>query len=787
MKPGFTPVTGGGGTDRGRQQRPQIAVPAMAAPAASAGGTHAATPTGPPSPAPASPLATPENPFPPIRPRSASLSRASVPVDPSRPKSPAGEAPPPSRSPPPSPSLTLSRDPSSPPEPLVLPPIDGSDAPVIIDVPPPRAPSPDIAPPPSPKLQPQSISFAAPSGSSNPQAAGTAPSTSTAAPKPAPAPAVQQPVPRSLAQPLPGQGKPMIPHSMTSGVATGAKPAQPAASGQQPVSPSTEAPVPSYKQPIPTPQPVRSPTGSSSSLSVPGATRPRGGRRGSGNGNGAGAIALIPPTADPPGKPPRYAILDYSAEAGAGQYQVGTTSASLEAYLADAASHGVGVGKGGGGRVGDSQQTARWAHLSYSAREPRSEWAAIARQIKALGSFRGGGKKAGIGGRTYQKQTLTIDEAGVGFSIPVYAEDLSFGDAVVEGISPRAPGSWDESFGSAYSVVRAESTVLEALARVEGRALKRGRMEFRIEFVRGWRVDDIRMLLLTVLSLRDGEIENDLFGDPLRGIMPTANLYTDGTALLGAVLRSVVEIMAEVVSFLEDSFADAEAVVFMKPAVLYQQVLTALKAEMLVVKRDLSVAENQIRALAGFLVGVAPPGSAWAGSAINVEAVANECVVLRERTDALLQRCDALVGLVNFEVSAFQNRIIFALTAVSMLFAPAGIYAEVIKTSEEMVIGDGTPLTWWLGLMLLFAITGFILLLWVGPTVIRDGFEELSEWDRDALTRSRRIFFKRLAALVAERRRIEAEEAEIERERALSDPKEELEPGDEGGQPTLTG
>ena len=177
---------------------------------------------------------------------------------------------------------------------------------------------------------------------------------------------------------------------------------------------------------------------------------------------------------------------------------------------------------------------------------------------------------------------------------------------------------------------------------------------------------------------------------------------------------------------------------------------------MLVVKRDLSVVENQIRALAGFLVGVAPPGSAWSGSVINVEAVANECVVLRDRTDALLQRCDALVGLVNFEVAAMQNRVIFALTAVSMLFAPAGIYSEVVKMSPEFVIGDGSLRDWTHGLVFLFALSTLVLFIWISPSVIQDSFEEMIEWDRDALTRSRRIFFKRLRGLIAERERYEA-------------------------------
>jgi hypothetical protein len=177
---------------------------------------------------------------------------------------------------------------------------------------------------------------------------------------------------------------------------------------------------------------------------------------------------------------------------------------------------------------------------------------------------------------------------------------------------------------------------------------------------------------------------------------------------------------------------------------------------MLVVKRDLSVVENQIRALSGFLLGVAPPGSAWAGSVINVEAVANECVVLRERIDALLQRCDALVGLVNFEVTAYQNRTIFALTAVSMLFLPAGIYSEVMKMSPEHVIGDGSFRDWALGITALFFVTNIILFIWVSPTVVRDSLEELIEWDRDALTRSRRIFFKRLSALIAGRKQYAA-------------------------------
>lgn len=387
--------------------------------------------------------------------------------------------------------------------------------------------------------------------------------------------------------PLPGTGRASTsaivpqPISFTGSSSSTGAPVVPA---HVPTNINPNAPIPSYKQPVPAAAPTpggapiprdRSLSPSSTSLSVPGtgfsATRPRGGRKSS-NPNSS-SIVLIPPAHDPPNSQPRYAILDYSAEAGTGQYQIGSSSLSLEAYLQDATSKGIGVGKGGGGKVGEGQQTARWVHCSYSASsDPRNEWGPVVKAIRQLGSFRGAGNKKNIGGRTFQKQTLTIDESGVGFSIPVYAEDLSSEDPQVIGIQ-RSPSSkkWNESFGSTYTYVRPESTVLEALSRVEGRTLKRGRMEFRIEFIRGWRVDDIRMLLLTTVSLRDPELENDLFNDPKRGIMPTANVHTDGTALLGSVLRSVIEIMAEVVTFMEDAFADAEGVVFMKPAVIYQQ------------------------------------------------------------------------------------------------------------------------------------------------------------------------------------------------------------------------
>lgn len=113
-----------------------------------------------------------------------------------------------------------------------------------------------------------------------------------------------------------------------------------------------------------------------------------------------------------------------------------------------------------------------------------------------------------------------------------------------------------------------------------------------------------------------------------------------------------------------------------------------MKAELLVVRRDYAIMRTQVQALAGFLQGVAPSGSAWSGSVINLESIANEEVVLDARLDALIQRCDACVGLVQFEVSYFQNRIVFALTAVSAVFLPASFFVTFVFPEESIKVGQ---------------------------------------------------------------------------------------------------
>ncbi len=126
--------------------------------------------------------------------------------------------------------------------------------------------------------------------------------------------------------------------------------------------------------------------------------------------------------------------------------------------------------------------------------------------------------------RTFQKQTLSIDEFGVSLSIPVYAED-KLGNAYAKSLAEkrrgtsgkgmvtprplhpvptaiqyadstgtpfRVGGSATDVMGGPEVVGKVKESVLEALSRIEGRLLKRGRLELRLEFVRGWRVDDIR-------------------------------------------------------------------------------------------------------------------------------------------------------------------------------------------------------------------------------------------------------------------------------------------------------
>jgi hypothetical protein len=116
------------------------------------------------------------------------------------------------------------------------------------------------------------------------------------------------------------------------------------------------------------------------------------------------------------------------------------------------------------------------------------------------------------------------------------------------------------------------------------------------------------VLLITSLSLLDDDLDDDLFADVQGSILSTVNLYPDAPSLIGAILRAMLEVSAEVVTFLEESFSDAESLVFAKPTTIYQQVLTQMKAELLVVRRDYAIMRTQVQALAGFLQGVAPSG-----------------------------------------------------------------------------------------------------------------------------------------------------------------------------------
>jgi hypothetical protein len=83
-------------------------------------------------------------------------------------------------------------------------------------------------------------------------------------------------------------------------------------------------------------------------------------------------------------------------------------------------------------------------------------------------------------------------------------------------------------------------------------------------------------------------------------------------------------------------------------------------------------------------------GSAWSGSVINLESIANEEIVLDARLDALIQRCDACVGLVQFEVSYFQNRIVFALTAVSAIFLPASFFVTFVFPEDTVKLSQSS-------------------------------------------------------------------------------------------------
>ena len=112
-----------------------------------------------------------------------------------------------------------------------------------------------------------------------------------------------------------------------------------------------------------------------------------------------------------------------------------------------------------------------------------------------------------------------------------------------------------------------------------------------------------------------------------------------------------------------------------------------LKAELIVIRRDYAIMRTQLTALSSFLLGIAPQGSSFSGSIINLDSIANEELILDSRIDALIQRVDALLNLVQFEVSYFQNRVMFALTAVSAVFLPVGFFVAVVYPIEKIEIG----------------------------------------------------------------------------------------------------
>ncbi|KAI9005012.1 hypothetical protein DFJ74DRAFT_742402 [Hyaloraphidium curvatum] len=530
------------------------------------------------------------------------------------------------------------------------------------------------------------------------------------------------------------------------------------------------------------PPPTEPPAGADPSLAAP-TTAPA-------------VIEPVPPLNPvPAGALPCFGVVDFSKdEGGGGQYVLGADAASLEHYLAETAAF--------------ERQTVRWVHLSWArAVAQRAIASGPSYPPTSAGSGKGSAAKAfynaetssagldqGLAeadrmiqlarslatfkssrpkpARTFQKQTLSIDEFGVSLSIPVYAEDRlgkSFARADTPkrragGITPRPlhpvptaiqyadrtgtpfrVGSSAEVMGGPDVEFSVRESVLEALSRIEGRLLKRGRLELRLEFVRGWRVDDIRMLLITSLSLLDDELDDDLFADLQGSILSTVNLYPDAPSLIGAILRSMLEVSAEVVTFLEESFSDAESLVFAKPTTIYQQALTQMKAELLVVRRDYAVMRTQVQALAGFLQGVAPSGSAWSGSVINLESIANEEVVLDSRLDALIQRCDACVGLVQFEVSYFQNRIMFALTAVSAVFLPASFFVTFVFPSETVTI---TQTAFWIAVFVIMVGVSVLLFLFVSPKRVWEWIEESLYIDADRCARSTNIFFTRLGEMI---------------------------------------
>lgn len=327
-----------------------------------------------------------------------------------------------------------------------------------------------------------------------------------------------------------------------------------------------------------------------------------------------------------PGQLAAFGVVDFSKEdGGSGQFILGADAASMEQYLADTAAF--------------ERQTVRWVHVSWAravaqraiAGSPNYPPKSVtdAKGTTATSFYQGPANPAGLDQgiaeadrmiqlarslatykatrikptRTYQKQTLSIDEYGVSLSIPVYAEDriktalaempmgrrrggakgqvmprplhpvptaIQYADRTG---TPFRVGTGSEAvLGTAdVETSNVKESVLEAMARIEGRLLKRGRLELRLEFVRGWRVDDIRMLLITSLSLLDDELDSDLFADLQGSILSTVNLYTDAPSLIGAILRAMLEVSAEVVTFLEESFSDAESLVFAKPSTIYQQ------------------------------------------------------------------------------------------------------------------------------------------------------------------------------------------------------------------------
>ncbi|KXS13279.1 hypothetical protein M427DRAFT_71504 [Gonapodya prolifera JEL478] len=457
---------------------------------------------------------------------------------------------------------------------------------------------------------------------------------------------------------------------------------------------------------------------------------------------------------------PRWGVADFVV-GEAGRFSLGQDAESLSHYVSS--------------QPPFQRESVRWAHVA-TAGLPTDEQTAFADVIRSMANY------PTIAGRTprrhFQKQALTIDENGVTLAIPVFAEDrvpptaLAIGAApTASSTSPLLPTTNPVPVQPTVSVspTLPPPPVLSRLAFAESRLLKRGRLALRLEFVRGWRADDIRFLLVThVEGMWDLEMQEEMLGgqggNGEGGLMKGANAFPDGPSLVAQILRAHLEISAEVVTFIEEAFADAERLVFRRPSTGYSQVLTALKAELLGLRRDFAVVCNQVAALGSFLRGVAPSGSAWTGSITNLEAVASEGLVIDSRILALIERTDALVGLVNYEVTAYQNRIIFALTIFTVLFAPTNFFVTFVKAPFDIVLP--TQNGFWAALVVLFFLTLGLLTFMVGPSKV---FEDLHEalvprrvtrpgkiipvgvrFGRDLDVRSHDVFFERLEDVVGQ-------------------------------------